>query len=154
MANLKVTQVEGFAELNQNLKRLNDRVKRTEVLKLMRKLARPVVLQYRSQLPIKSGTLRRSTAVRTLPSRRTGGNPVLSVAPGKSGRNDGFYKFMVVPKGTKLGSRRRGSRKGKNTVVPDARDRTLNAVESGVTRSAEKKTAEYVQKQIDRLSRS
>lgn len=152
MARIDVTQVEGFDRLNLKLKKLTDRVKRTEVLKLMRRLARPVVVNYRLQLPKDSGTLQRSVAVKTVPSRKSGGNPAVAVLPGKRGRNDAYYKFMVVPKGTELGSRRRGSRKGKNNVVPDARDRTINAMESGLVQQASEKTAEYMQKQIDRLS--
>lgn len=152
MARIDVTEVRGFDQLNLKLKRLTDRVKRTEVLKIMRRLSRPVVAEYRNQLPKDQGTLQRSVAVKTVPRRKSGGNPAVAVLPGKSGRNDAYYKFMVVPKGTELGSRRRGSRRGKNTVVPNARDRTINAMEKGLVRQAGEKTAEYVQKQIDRLS--
>lgn len=154
MANLNVTEVRGFDELNRNLKRLNDRVKRSEIIKLMRRLARPVVAKYRSELPRDKGTLRGSVGVRSLSSRRSGGNPVISVRPGKRGRYDAYYQFMVVPKGTELGSRARGSRKGRNIVVPDARDRTLNAMENGLVRQASDESAKYVQKQIDRLSKA
>lgn len=152
MARLDITEVRGFDNLNRKLKKLTDRVKRTEVLKVMRRLARPVVSAYRQNLPKDSGTLQRSVAVKTIPGRKTNGNPAVAVVPGKSGRNDAFYKFMIVPKGTRLGSRRRGSRKGKTTVVPAARNRTINAMESGLVTQASEKTAEYVQKQIDRLS--
>nr|WP_299385581.1 HK97 gp10 family phage protein [Allomuricauda sp.] len=153
MANLRVTEVRGFDELNRKLRTLTDRMKRTEVLKLMRRLARPVVPAYRSRLPEDEGTLRRSVAIKTVPSRESGGNPAIAVRPGKSGRNDAFYKFMVIPKGTKLSGRGKGSRKGKNNVVPIARDRTLGAMESGLVQQAEDKSAKFVQKQIDRLSR-
>ncbi len=152
MARLNVTQIEGFDQLNRKLKQLSDRVKRTEVLKLMRRLARPIVLAYRSQLPKDKGRLARSVAVRTIPGRRTNGNPAIAVAPGKSGRNDGYYRYMVVPKGVKLRGRGRGTRKGINTVTPTARNRALQNVEAQTVSKSEKAAADLVQKQIDRLS--
>jgi hypothetical protein len=153
VARLDVTQVEGFEQLNAKLKTLNDRVKRSEVLKIFRRLARPVVKQYRANLPIDEGELRRGVGVKTLSARRSGGNPVISVLPGRRGKNDPFYRFMIVPKGTWLGSNKRGSRQGKNNVVPIARNRTLKAMENGLVDNSEKEVAKYVQKQINRLSK-
>lgn len=153
MARLDVTQVEGFDRLNAKLKTLTDRVKRTEVLKIFRRLAKPVVKQYRANLPIDDGELRRGVGVKTVPLRKSGGNPVVSVLPAKRGKNDPFYRFMIVPKGTEIGSNKKGSRRGKNNVVPIARDKTLSAMENGLVDSSEKEVAKYVQKQIDRLSR-
>lgn len=151
VARVDVTSIEGFEELNRKLKRLPDRVKRIEVNKLLRRAVVPVVSAYRRQLVEDSGTLRRSTGVKTVPSRKSGGNPVIAVRPGKRGRNDAFYKFMIVRPGTKLGSTARGSRRGKNTVVPDARDRTLASLPNNVADDAADKVGKYVQKQIDRL---
>jgi len=149
---LDVTQVEGFDKLNQKLKRLRDSVTRREVLKLMRRLSRPLVLAYRQVLPKQSGTLSRSVAVRTVPGRRSGGNPAIAIAPGRSGRNNGYYRFMVIPKGTTLSGGGRGSRKGVNTVVPRARDTALRTVAPSVVEKAQTSAADLVQKQIDRLS--
>lgn len=152
MSLLRVESIEGFTQLNAKLKRLDDKVTRREVLKIFRRLARPVVLKYRANLPKESGTLAKSVQVRAVRSRFTGGNPVIAINPGKSGRNDGYYRFMVIPKNTVLGSIKRGSRTGKNTVVPMAKSRTLSQVRNGVTRGAEKQTARFIQTQINRLS--
>lgn len=154
MARIDVTQVEGFDELNRKLKALTDRVKRSEVLKIFRRLARPVVRQYRGNLPKDRGVLQRGVGVKTVPASKVDGNPVISILPGRRGTADPFYRFMVVPKGTRTGSNKRGSRRGKANVVPIARDRTLDAMKGGLVEYGGKETAAYVQKQIDKLSRT
>lgn len=153
MAKLDVVSVEGFDELNRKLKQLPDRVKRTEVLKIQRQLAKPIQRAYAGNLPKDRGTLSKSVAIRTVSISRSKGNPVVQVLPSKRGKNDGFYRFTVIPKGARPGSRKRGSRKGINTVVPQARDRTLQQVESGVVEQGSRKIGAYVQKQIDKLSK-
>lgn len=152
MARIDVTQVEGFAELNKQLKRLEDSVKRREILGLQRKLALPIRRAYAANLPSSSGTLARSVAVKTVPIRKSGGNPVVSVVPGKRGKNDAYYKFMVIDKGARPGSRKRGSRKSLNNVVTKARNKTIQQMESGLIDNTEKQTAKYLQKKIDKLS--
>lgn len=151
MAKISPLEVEGFDELNRKLKQLPDRVKRKEVLGVQRKLALPVRKLYERNLPKDSGTLSRSVAVKTVPIRKSGGNPAIAVRPGKRGRNNGYYKFMVIDKGSTPGSNTRGSRKGLNTVVERARNKTLAQIEAGVTKEAEIKTARYIQQKIDRL---
>jgi hypothetical protein len=152
VAKIDVTQVEGFDELNRKLKRLDDSVKRREVLTLQRRLAKPVQQRYASNLPEDSGTLSKSVAVKTVSARRSGGNPSVVVRPGKRGRYDGYYKFMVIRKGDRPGSIERGSRKGINTVTEKARDKTLSQLGTGLVTAAEDKTAAYLQKKIDKLS--
>ena len=152
MARLDVTRVEGFEELNRKLKKLADSAKRTEVISILRRLARPVVATYRSKLPNDEGVLQRSVGVRAVPKRFTGGNPAISVRPGKRGRNDAYYMFMIIPRGSSPGSTRRGSRKRLNTVVTTARDKTIRAMEGGLVENAEKETAKYIQKKIYKLS--
>lgn len=153
MASINVTRVEGFAELNLKLKKLEDSVKRKEVLGLQRKLASPVRKAYANNLPKASGTLSKSVAVRTIPTRKTNGNPAVAVVPGKRGKNDGYYKFMVIPKGSTPGSTKRGSRRSLNTVVGVARNKTLKQMETGLIASSEKEVSKYMQKKIDRLSK-
>lgn len=153
MARIDVTQVEGFEELNAKLKKLKDSVKRKEVLGLQRQMAKPVQKAYAARLPIDSGTLSKSVAIRTIASRKTGGNPGINVVPGKRGKNDGYYKFMVIRKGANPGSNKRGSRKGINTVTEDARNETLNAMENGLIEQSKDKLSKYVQKKIAKLSK-
>jgi hypothetical protein len=152
MAKLDLFEVEGFNELNRKLKLLPDRVKRSEVLKIQRQLAKPIQRAYAANLPVDEGALSRSVAIRSVSIRRSGGNPIINVLPGKRGKNDGYYRFMVIPKGSRPGSRRKGSRKGMNRVTPEARDKTLQQTETGVVSEGERKIGAYVQKQIDKLS--
>lgn len=152
MAKVSPFDIEGFDALNKKIKQLPDRVKRKEVLAIQKKLAKPVQTAYAGNLPKRSGTLSKSVAIKAVSARRSGGNPTISIAPGKRGKNDGYYKFMVVPKGTAVGSNKRGSRKGLNTVTPEARDKTLKQSQSGLTREAEAKVAAYIQKKIDKLT--
>lgn len=152
MATISPLEIKGFEELNKKLRQLPDAVKRREVLKVLRRQAEPVRKAYGANLPVASGTLSRSVAVKTVSARRSGGNPAVQVVPGRRGRNDAFYRFMVIRKGDRPGSTARGSRKGLNTVVPDARDKTLAQAEAGAIAGMEKELAGYVQKQIDRLA--
>ena len=152
MARINVTEVEGFDALNKKLKQLPDKVKRKEVLAIQRRLAAPIKKAYAANLPVRKGTLSKSVSVRAVAARHTGGNPSVVVRPGKSGKNNGYYKFMVVNKGAKVGSNKKGSRKGLNTVTATARDRTIAQIGGAVVKEAEVKTAAYVQKAINRLS--
>lgn len=152
MAKIDVTQVEGFDQLNLKLKRLSDSVKRKEVLAIQRRLAKPVQARYKANLPKDKGTLGESVAIRTVSARRSGGNPSIVVRPGKRGKHDGYYKFMVISKGARPGSNARGSRKGINTVTDRARDKTLDQLGNGLVKEAEDKTAKYIQKKINKLS--
>ncbi|WP_271856076.1 hypothetical protein [Patiriisocius marinus] len=166
---IDVTKVEGFEELNAKLKQLNDGVKRNEVLKIQRRLAKPIAAAYSQKLPQSNkphtryvkgggkttytpGNLSRSVRVKTVGKRAAKGNPSLQILPDKTkgGRNDGYYRFMVVAKGFKGSGR--GSRKGKNTVVEQARNATLAATQGRTTKEAEVKTAAYIQKRINKLS--
>lgn len=153
MARISPFEIEGFEELNQKIRRLEDDVaKRNEVLRIMRRQAKPAQQKYRANLPTDSETLSQSVAVRTVPRSKSGGNPQIAVRPGKRGRWDAYYQFMVIPKGARPGSRKRGSRKGLNTVVERARDRALVQLGTGTIRGTEQEVARYVQKRINQLS--
>lgn len=152
MATVKVTEVKGFKQLNKKLKQLSDSAKRSEVIKLQRRLAKPIEKAYAAELPEDSGTLKKSVGTKAVPRSKTGGNPSIVIRPGKKGKNDAYYQFMVVKKGENLAGNGRGSRKGKNTVVEKARDRALQRVGPSAKNEAVDKTADYIQKQINRLS--
>lgn len=153
MAKSDLVEIEGFDQLNKKLKRLDDKVTRREVLKLQKRWAKPLVKAYSNALPKKSGTLAKSVKAATVPARKVGGNPSIVVRPGKKGKNDGYYKFMVIRKGSRPGSRKRGSRKGLNTVVEEARDKAIQQAGPVARKEAVEDTAKYIQKQIDKLSR-
>ena len=160
-----ILKIEGFDELNRKLKQLPDRVKRTEVIKIQKQVAKPIIKAYATALPVGEkdkkrfgktyvkGTLSKSVKAETVAARHTGGNPSIVIRPAKKGQYDPFYRFMVVKKGAKPGSIKRGSRKGINTVVEEARDKAISATNATAERQSAEKTAKYIQKQIDRLSK-
>lgn len=162
-----VFEIEGFEAFQRKLKQLPDNVKRNEVLKVFRRLAKPVREAYSNALPkstkphtrytrdgskttYQPGNLAKSVNAVTVSKKYSDGNPSIAVRPAKRGQADGYYRFMVVPKGFKGSGR--NSRKGKNTVVPNARNRALQATKGTTTREAQQKVAQYIQKQIDKLS--
>jgi hypothetical protein len=160
-----VLEVEGFEELNKQLKKLDDKVTRREVLKIQRQIAKPITEAYNRSMPVGTrthakngkvytpGNLRDSVAPETVPASKVGGNPSVVVRPSTKGKKDGYYRFMVVKKDTEVGSGKRGSRKGKNTVVEEARNKALAIKGASAQNQAEDKTAKYVQKQINKLSK-
>ena len=137
---------------------------RREVLKIQRKVATPFVAAYRDELPQSNrtikrfgtsyppGTLKKSVAKETVPARKVGGNPQIVVRPSTKGKKGGYYRHMVVSKGTEIGSTKRGSRKKINTVVDKARDRVVSQRNSSTTSKYEKQMQKFIQKQIDKLS--
>lgn len=152
MAKVNLLEIKGFDELNRKLKQLPDAVKRKEVLAIYRKIAQPVRKKYESNLPIRKGTLSKSVAVKTISVRKSGGNPEVRVVPGRRGKNDAYYLHMVIEKGTRTGSNKRGSRKGKNTVVEAARNRTLGQIKNNVLKESLDKVTALIQKKINNLS--
>lgn len=164
--NNEIFEIQGFDELNKKLKQLPDRVKRQEVLKIFRRLAKPVIESYRRNLPkgekphtrytrggkttYPPGNLAASVNAQAVALKYSDGNPSIAIRPAKRGKADGYYRFMVVRKGFKGSGR--GSRKGANDVVPKARNITLAQTGAKSTAEAREKTAAYIQKQIDKLS--
>ena len=156
-------EVKGMPELIAKIKRLDDKLTRREVLKVQRRSAKPIVTAFKNELPVgnrsktrfgttyPAGTLRDSVAAETVPSSKVGGNPQIVVRPSTKGKRDGWYRFMVVRKGTKTGNTKRGSRTGKNTVVSNARNKVAAMRNALVTRDYEKKMTRLVQNQINRL---
>jgi hypothetical protein len=157
-------KVEGFTELNRKLKQLDDKITRREVLKIQRKMAKPFVPAYSDELPLsnrviknpestyKAGKLKESVSVETVPAQKVGGNPQVVVRPSTKGKKEGYYRQMVVDKGIKIGSNKRGSRKMINTVVDKARDRVASQRNSSTTAKYEKQMQKFIQKQINKLS--
>ena len=157
--------IEGFDALNKKLKQLPDRVKRTEVIRIQKQVAKPIVKAYSIALPVGDkdkkrfgktyvkGTLSKSVKAETVAARHTGGNPSIVIRPAKKGKYDPWYRFMVVKKGAKPGSIKKGSRVGINTVVEEARNKVVSATSATAEKQVVDKTAKYIQKQIDRLSK-
>ena len=155
--------VRGINELVRKIKRLDDKTTRREVLKVQRRSAKPIVQAYRQELPkgtrdkkrfgttYPAGTLKRSVKAETVPASKVGGNPQVVVRPSTKGKVKGWYRFMVVEKGTKVGSANRGSRTGLNTVVTKAKEKVESSLHQLVSRDYQKIMAKQLQRQIDRL---
>ncbi len=153
MAKISPFEIEGFDELNTKLKKLSDSVKRTEVLAIQKKQAAPVRAAFKANLPVgATGVLGKSVRVKAVPKSASGGNPLINIAPRITGKNAGWYRYMVVKKGQKLSGRGPGSRKGVAKVVENARNRTLQQMGAGLLKRNTEAVAKLVQKKIDKLS--
>lgn len=149
--------IQGFEELTAKLKQLPDRVKRAELLKIYGQVANPTVLAARALAPksdkphhqggkrtkklIQPGNLKRSIG-KIIGKRGLGKeNAVLYVGPRSKGRkDDGWYGAMVHDGTVKQAAQ---------PFMKKAYDQTAGLVSA----DAEQKVTNYLQKQIDRLSR-
>lgn len=155
-----IFEIEGFDTLQRKIEQLPDKVKRREMLRLMRAAAKPTVSAARQEAPVgnrvhkrysrrdgsllatyQPGNLRKS--IGNITGRKGLGrqNAVIYVGPRSKGRKyDGYYGAMVHG-GTKW--------QKPNPFMK----RAYNKTEGRVTKELEERTVKYVQKQIDRLSR-
>ena len=152
----QLIEIKGFKELQSKIKRLPDKVKRREVLKILGQVANPTVKAARAQAPqskkphvqagkrtykvIEPGNLKKS--IGKIRGKRGSAkvNAVLYVGPKSKGRkNDGFYGAFVHG-GTKL--------QAPNKFM----DRAYGQTKGLVTKDAEVKIEKYIQKQVKRLS--
>lgn len=136
-------QVDGIPDLVKKMAALGKKVTRAELLKIQRKIARPIILAYRGNLPKRSKALAKSVKNKTVSPKKSKGNPELTVQPTL------YYRFMVVPTGTNLASNRRGSRKGVNTVVPEARKKAINETSAAAAQNAEALVAAFLKQKIN-----
>lgn len=158
------TEIIGFEELARKIKQLPDKVTRTEIIKIQRRMAKPFLAAYRAALPVsgkrkvraktvyESGNLRKSVRVRSVPASKVGGNPMVIIRPFKIGKYSGYYKFMAVRKGTQVGSIKRGSRIGKPLLTEDATKEAYKLKASEMEPKYVKQVNDYINKTIQRLS--
>lgn len=167
-------KIEGFSELTRQLKRLDDSVKRKELLKVLGQVANPTLkaavnlapvsdkVHYRytgvktgvrrkkvtgmNKVPIYPGNLKAS--IKKIVARRAKDKAVLHIGAKASRRKgkrpDGYYAHMLVKKGF-TGTSRLGR-------TYDFLQKAYERTQGAVTPDAEKKVARYVQRQINRLS--
>lgn len=160
-------KVEGFETVKELIRKLPEKVKKREVIKLFGQVANPTLKAMRLQAPkgekahtrytgVQKGVRRAKGSVsesdkveytpgygrRTIRKKtlRKSNDPMIAVGPHSFGKLDGFYMRNWVNKGTKL--------KASNPFV----DRAFEITKGQVTKDAEKRTAKYIQKQIDRLN--
>ena len=151
------TKITGFADLQKQLLRLDDKVTKKEVLKVLRVVALPVVKAVQSKVKVApkdhyvsgkrayrkyvKGNLKRS--IGRIEGKKGLGreNPVLYVGPQSKGRkDDGWYGFMIEY-GTKYQKAQPFMRAG------------VAVVKNGAGERAERRIAKYIQKQIKRLEK-
>ena len=146
-----IYEIQGFDELQNKIKRLPDKVKKREMIKILRASAKSTVAAARDEAPkskkahwirgkkIQPGNLKKSIKVAVLRRSR---NPNIVVGPRSSGKFDGFYGRQFIIKGTT----------GKSAIKANPfMERAQRRTEGKVTIETVSKTEKYIQKQIDRL---
>lgn len=148
-------EIEGFEELQRKLKQLPDKVKRREVVKILRRSARDTVKEARNQAPkskkahtikggkrFEPGNLKKSIGIQVA---RRSQNPMIFVKPRSARMTDGYYgRAFVIP-----GHKTRGS--GRRVSPNPFMKRALDITESRVSDASVKGVEDYIQKQINRL---
>lgn len=149
-----ITEVQGFDVLKRKIKQLPDKAKKREVVKILRRSARPTVQAARTEAPksarphflkggklIEPGNLRKSIRVAVLRKSRV---PMLVVGPRSSGKYDGFYGRQFVIPGHKTTG---GGRVPADPFMDRARKKSAGPASAKALAGMEK----YVQKLIDKL---
>jgi len=169
-------EIKGFSELQRQLKRFSDRVKRKELLKILGQVANPTLKAAQGFVPVSAKVHYRYTGVKKgIRRSNVSGSDKIKISPGnlkkslkkiiakrskinaildvgakaarrKGKTSDGYYAHMVVKKGFK-GKSRLGKT---NNFLKKAYDQT----KGGVTKDLEKRVERYLQRQINRLSKS
>lgn len=152
-----LVEIKGFRELRRKIEQLgDDKIKRREMLKILRQAAKGTVRAARAEAPqsdkphlvsgrrsrkvIQPGNLKKSIGNITQRKSRSGGNAVVYVGPRAKGKHDGWYGHFVHD-GTRDIRR-------KNKFMARAYARTKGQV----TADTEKNVRRYIQRQIDKLS--
>lgn len=145
-------EVKGAGEVFRELKRLDDKVKRREILKILRKQVLPIKRAIKANAPtlskdksnqtgkVQGGNLKKSIAIKTV----RGFNPSVKIGPqtGRSKRKpryDGFYAFFV-----QYGTI--------NQAPNDFIAKAANPLMEGVHTTASRETERYLQKKINELN--
>jgi len=133
-------EIEGFAEFQRKIEQLPDKMKRNELNKVLRRVAKPTVAAAKRHVPVKEGRLQRSIGTITGKSRTY---PNILVGPRAKGKHGGFHGALV-----EFGHGGPSPAPAHPYMRP-AIDETRGQVSS----DAADKIAKYLQKTIDRLSK-
>jgi hypothetical protein len=173
-----IVDVAGFKELESKIKQLaNDKDKKREMILILRQVAKPTVAAARQTAPrskkehtISGGTRAKKTiqpgnlskSIGDIVGKKGGSriNPTVYVGPRARGTYDGFYGAWVheghniYAKGFK-----RKRKKGANNAFAKSKtkanqfmDRAYAQTQGRVTTDAEKRTAAFIQRRINKLS--
>lgn len=152
-------EVKGFKELQQQLKTLPDKVKRKQVVKILRRASRDTVKEARRQAPKDTGVGAKSIRFEAL---RRSKNPGGIVGPRSRGKYDGWYMRQFVIPGHNIYRRgfkrnRRGNRvynaRGarKQVAANPFMERAYEVTRGRVLQSSVPALEKYIQQQINRL---
>jgi len=174
MSNKAIVEVTGFKELQQKIKQLsNPKDKKREVLRILRQAAKPTLRAARNYAPVSkkshvargkripSGTLKKSIGNITGKRGLAKENPTIYVGPRTRGRYDGWYGHFVEAgvnvyrKGFKRKHTRGANAKAavRRTKGQYFMKRAYITTGGRVIKEAEKTTARFIQRRIDKLSR-
>lgn len=169
--------VEGFDELIAKIKQLIDQDKKSEVLMILRQVAKPtldaaktivpvsrkqhVISGSRQKKTIQPGNLKRSLGYITGRKGNSAVNPTVYVGPRAKNPFDGWYGHFVHD-GVNIyrkGYRRRHIGGGVNNHAAMSRTKAqpfmataFSMTENTATADAEKRMEKFIQRRIDRLS--
>jgi len=155
-------QMQGFEQLQAKIKKLPDKVKKKEMLKVLGQVANPTKDAAKRYAPFKSGTLKDS--IGKIKGKKGLGkeNAVLYVGPRSKGKWKGWYGHIIeyghnsiYRKGFKRN--RKGNVKYNSTgsqrfvKANPFMKKAFEQTKGKVTADAEKRVARYIQKQINKL---
>lgn len=169
-----IVEITGFNELQAKIKSLGDpRDKKREILLILRNVARSTVNAAKGFAPvsrishvargknIEPGNLKKSIGTITGRKGKAKDNPTIYVGPRAKGNNNGWYGHFVE-EGVNVyrpGFKRKHKR-GANDKYAVARTkgqyymkRAFQATGGRVSQEMEQKTAKFLQRRIDRLSK-
>lgn len=141
-------RIDGFDEIIEAFKKFEDDVKRKELLKIMKREAKPLETAIRDNTPIgETGNLMESVATVAQSKRRSGGEPVIFVGPqgrlkkiakkefvGVGKRYLGFHKHLVI-RGHVTPN---GGRTTPQPFVDEAARGVMPAIKGGLSESTKK----------------
>jgi hypothetical protein len=161
-------QVQGFEELKRKIILLsNDKDKRSEVIAILRQVAKPTLSAAKILAPVSKkthvargvkvdpGNLRKSLGIIASKSE----NPMVLVGARAKGSNKGWYAHFVH-EGVNIYNKgfKRKRVKGANSSAAKSRTasnpflrKAYEVTKSGVTADAERKMAAFLQRRIDKL---
>jgi HK97 gp10 family phage protein len=178
-----LTEITGFPQLIEKIKTLaNDKQKKTEILKILRRVAAGTVQVARREAPvsdkphlvsgkrtrkvIQPGALKKAIGVIQGKRGAAKENPTIYVGPRAKGNNDGWYGNFVeyghniYKKGFKRKHSVSGKAKAHNAAGAKRRTkanlfmaRTYSQTKGQVTQEAAASVTKYIQKRFDALSR-
>lgn len=133
-------QIEGFAEFQRKIEALPDKMKRAELLKLLRRSTKPTIAAAKRHVPKKSGRLQRSIGNITGKSKTY---PNVLVGPRARGKHGGFHGALV-----EFGHGGPSPAPAHPYMRP-----AIDETKGQVSKEAAEQIAKYLQKTIDRLSK-